>query len=98
MASAAVKQQVLELGGAFMISREARAFGETTGVAGFHGSRAGEGILDGWLIDDSDADEAHAIEQLGIAVRTVPLWMSDPSKTRKLAEDALQLARELGRP
>lgn len=68
-----------------------------SGVAGLHGSRAAEGILDGWLIDDSDADEAHSIEQLGIAVRTVPLWMSDPPKTRKLAEDAIQLAHEVGR-
>jgi LPPG:FO 2-phospho-L-lactate transferase len=65
------------------------------GVATFHGSRGAEGILDGWLIDDSDADDAPAIEQLGIAVRAAPLWMSDPPKTRKLAEDALQLAREL---
>jgi LPPG:FO 2-phospho-L-lactate transferase len=68
-----------------------------SGVAAFHGSRGAEGILDGWLIDDSDADEAPAIERLGMAVRAVPLWMSDPPKTRKLAEDALQLARELGR-
>lgn len=67
-----------------------------SGVARFHGSRGAAGVLDGWLIDDSDGDEAPSIEQLGIAVRTVPLWMSDPAKTRKLAEDALQLARELG--
>ncbi|WP_446222445.1 SCO6745 family protein [Nocardia sp. IBHARD005] len=53
MTSAAVKQQVLELGGAFMISREARAFGETTGVAGFHGAYArGRG----GVLGDVDAD------------------------------------------
>jgi len=72
-----------------------------SGVARFHGSRTdsatGGGVLDGWLIDDSDADEAASIEQIGITVRTVPLWMSDPPKTRKLAEDALQLAQELDR-
>ena len=71
-------------------------------VARLHGSRRGGvtegGFLDGWLIDDSDAEEAAAIEQLGIIVRAVPLWMSDPPKTRKLAEDALQLATELGSP
>lgn len=66
-----------------------------SGVAAFHRSRAADGILDGWLIDDADAGEAPTIEQLGVAVRAVPLWMSDPPKTRKLAEDALQLAREL---
>jgi len=68
-----------------------------TGVAALHGSRTSAGILDGWLIDDSDTDEAPTIEQLGVAVRAVPLWMSDPQTTRKLAEDALQLASELGR-
>jgi LPPG:FO 2-phospho-L-lactate transferase len=68
-----------------------------SGVAALHGSRTSDGILDGWLVDDSDAEEVPAIEQLGMAVRAVPLWMSDPPKTRKLAEDALQLARELGR-
>ncbi|MFD3592481.1 hypothetical protein ACFWU5_07105 [Nocardia sp. NPDC058640] len=53
MTAAAVKQQVLELGGAFMISREVRAFGETTGVAGFHGPymRGRGGVL-----GDVDAD------------------------------------------
>jgi LPPG:FO 2-phospho-L-lactate transferase len=65
------------------------------GVARFHGSRTDDGILDGWLIDDSDAGEAASIEQAGMTVRVVPLWMSDPSKTRKLAADALDLAREL---
>jgi hypothetical protein len=30
-----------------------------------------------------------------MAVRAVPLWMSDPEKTRRLAEDALQLADEV---
>jgi LPPG:FO 2-phospho-L-lactate transferase len=70
-----------------------------SGVAAFHGSRSGStgGILDGWLIDESDSGESSAIEQLGIDVRAVPLWMSDQATTRKLAEDALQLARELGR-
>ncbi len=65
------------------------------GVAEYHGSRAGRGLHDGWLIDDSDAQEAPAIEELGMAVRAVPLWMADPEKTRRLAEDALQLADEV---
>ena len=67
-----------------------------SGVARFHGSRTGDGILDGWLIDDSDAGEAASIEEIGLTVRAVPLWMSDRPKTQKLAEDALDLARELG--
>jgi LPPG:FO 2-phospho-L-lactate transferase len=67
-----------------------------SGVARFHGSRSAGGILDGWLIDDADADEVPSIDELGIAVRAVPLWMTDPPTTRKLAEDALHLATELG--
>jgi LPPG:FO 2-phospho-L-lactate transferase len=69
-----------------------------TGVAAFHGSRASGGILDGWLIDDGDAAESAAVDELGIAVRAVPLWMSDAVKTQRLAEDAINLAQELGRP
>jgi LPPG:FO 2-phospho-L-lactate transferase len=68
-----------------------------SGVAEFHGSRAAEGILDGWLVDDSDVAEVEPITALGIAARAVPLWMSDQAKTQKLAEDALHLAHELGR-
>ncbi|MFC6010386.1 SCO6745 family protein [Nocardia lasii] len=47
MTSAAVKQQVLELGGAFMVSREARDFAQVTGVPGFHGTymRGRGGVL-----------------------------------------------------
>ena len=69
-----------------------------TGVAAFHGSRASGGILDVWLIDDGDTAESAAVDELGIAVRAVPLWMSDAAMTQRLAEDAINLARELGRP
>jgi LPPG:FO 2-phospho-L-lactate transferase len=68
-----------------------------SGVATYHGSRAANGILDGWLLDTADAGELGTVEALGIATRAVPLWMSDPAKTRKLAEDALRLAREVSR-
>ncbi len=67
------------------------------GVATFHGSRTADGLLDGWLLDTDDAGEAPDVEKLGVAARAVPLWMSDPEKTRTLAEDALRLAAEIGR-
>lgn len=67
------------------------------GVATFHGSRTADGLLDGWLLDTDDAGETPDVEKLGIAARAVPLWMSDPEKTRTLAEDALRLAAEIGR-
>jgi LPPG:FO 2-phospho-L-lactate transferase len=66
------------------------------GVAEFHGSRRADGILDGWLIDDSDAADVDPIAELGIEARAVPLWMSDQARTQKLAEDALHLAHQLG--
>ncbi|MFC4373518.1 hypothetical protein ACFO5K_05345 [Nocardia halotolerans] len=46
-AAAAVKKQVLELGGAFMFSREAKQFGVDVGVPGFHGpyTRGRGGVL-----------------------------------------------------
>ena len=65
------------------------------GVAEYHASRGADGILDGWLIDEGDASEAAEIEKLGMAVRAVPLWMSSPETTRRLAEDALHLADEV---
>ncbi|MFD4430450.1 hypothetical protein [Nocardia sp. NPDC058497] len=57
MTATAVKQQVLELGGAFMLSREVRDFGDTVGVPGFHGTytRGRGGVL-----GDVDADVVSA--------------------------------------
>ncbi|WP_024804887.1 hypothetical protein [Nocardia sp. BMG51109] len=51
--AAAVKQQIQEIGGGFMFSRETKAFGDATGVAGFLGpyTRGRGGVL-----GDVDAD------------------------------------------
>jgi LPPG:FO 2-phospho-L-lactate transferase len=68
-----------------------------SGVAGFHRGRERDGILDGWLIDAGDADQAESIESLGIRARAVPLWMTDVDTTRQLAVDALQFADDLRR-
>jgi LPPG:FO 2-phospho-L-lactate transferase len=67
------------------------------GVAGFHGGRGREGILDGWLVDSGDESQLAQIEDLGIAARAVPLWMTDPETTRQLAVDALRFAAEVAR-
>ena len=66
-----------------------------TGVAGYHGSRRGDGILDGWLVDSEDAGQVAGIEALDIAARAVPLWMTDTATTRQLAADALSFAADL---
>jgi LPPG:FO 2-phospho-L-lactate transferase len=58
------------------------------GVAGLYGARSEGGLLDGWLVDSSDA----ADELPGVATRAVPLWMTDENATAKMVEEALSLA------
>lgn len=93
MTSAAVKQQVLELGGAFMISREARVFGDTTGVAGFQGAytRGRGGVL-----GDVDADVVTAafgfFEPAGVRAA----WESVQMSAADAAEGYMLACREFG--
>lgn len=65
------------------------------GVAGHHGSRTSGGLLDGWLVDTTDADKCVDIAALGITTRAVPLWMTDDDTTDQLARDTVDLALEL---
>jgi LPPG:FO 2-phospho-L-lactate transferase len=65
------------------------------GVAGHHGARSHGGLLDGWLVDDSDAAQVATVEAAGIACRAVPLYMTDEATTDQLAGDTLGLALEL---
>ncbi|WP_024934317.1 2-phospho-L-lactate transferase [Actinomadura welshii] len=53
----------------------------------------GLGLLDGWLVDDADAD----VRVEGIEVRSRPLLMSDAEETAAIARAALDLALELKR-
>jgi LPPG:FO 2-phospho-L-lactate transferase len=64
-------------------------------VAAFHGVRSSGGLLDGWLVDNTDADQLAAIEALGITARAVPLWMTDEGTTDQLARDTVALAVSL---
>jgi LPPG:FO 2-phospho-L-lactate transferase len=57
-------------------------------VAGLYGARGDGGLLDGWLVDSTDA----ATEVPGVAVRAVPLWMNSEEATAQMVEDALTLA------
>jgi len=66
-----------------------------SGVAGHLGARSGGGVLDGWLVDDTDADQLDAIEAAGLRCRAVPLYMSDDETTAQLARDTLALAAVL---
>src|SRR3954471_24912121 len=61
-------------------------------VATHFGARTKGGVLDGWLIDTSDASQLDTIAAAGIEARAVPLWMTDPDLTAAIAEEALDLA------
>lgn len=67
---------------------------ETSAEAvGLHyGARRSGGLLDGWLVDEVDADAVPALESAGLAARAVPLWMRDVATTSRMAAAALDLA------
>jgi LPPG:FO 2-phospho-L-lactate transferase len=64
-------------------------------VGAHYGARANGGLLDGWLVDNSDAPEVPRLQELGLAARAVPLFMSDDSLTAELARATLDLASDL---
>ncbi|MFJ7592621.1 2-phospho-L-lactate transferase [Streptomyces sp. NPDC097617] len=52
----------------------------------------GTGLLDGWLVDTSDAAAVAEVEAAGITCRAVPLMMTDLEATAEMARAALELA------
>ena len=57
----------------------------------------GAHLLNGWLVDTADADATEAAELEGIAVRALPLYMTDLASTAAMATAAIELAAELTR-
>ncbi|HEX9031953.1 MAG TPA: 2-phospho-L-lactate transferase [Streptosporangiaceae bacterium] len=57
----------------------------------------GQALLDGWLVDTADASAVEAPGLAGIAVRAVPLYMTDVPATAAIAQAAIDLAQELSR-
>jgi LPPG:FO 2-phospho-L-lactate transferase len=62
------------------------------GVGGLYGARSAGGILDGWLVDTSDASTGVD----GVTVRECPLWMTDERATLAMVRQGLALAEEVG--
>ena len=61
-------------------------------AVGLHyGSRASGGVLDGWLVDERDADQVDRVTDGGLACRAVPLMMTDPAATAAMAAAAIEL-------
>jgi LPPG:FO 2-phospho-L-lactate transferase len=56
-------------------------------VGRHYGARSGTGILDCWLIHDGDHAEID-----GVAVRSIPLVMTDPEATAAMVSAGLDLA------
>ena len=57
------------------------------GVAAHYGARSAGGVLDGWLVHETDTA---AVD--GIAIRAVPLYMTDDEASAAMARAALDLA------
>jgi LPPG:FO 2-phospho-L-lactate transferase len=62
-------------------------------VAEYYGNR----LLDGWLVDESDAAAVARVQAAGIECRAVPLFMTDVDATAAMARATLDLATEVGK-
>ncbi len=49
------------------------------------------GVLDGWLVDESDADQLPGLHEAGLAAAAVPLYMTDHDATAAMAAAAVEL-------
>lgn len=68
---------------------------DAAAIAAHYGPRASGGLLDGWLVDTSDAAGVPGLRAAGIAAAAVPLWMTDLDTSAALAADAVRLAAAL---
>jgi LPPG:FO 2-phospho-L-lactate transferase len=64
-------------------------------VARHYGARSSGGVIDGWLVDRSDADQVDGIWSAGIHARAVPLLMDDTGAAAAMARAAVELALEV---
>jgi LPPG:FO 2-phospho-L-lactate transferase len=63
------------------------------GVGRHYGARSRDGVLDGWLVDESDADQLAGLHEAGLSAAAVPLYMTDRDATAAMAAAALELVR-----
>jgi LPPG:FO 2-phospho-L-lactate transferase len=64
-------------------------------VGRHYGTRSRGGLLDGWLVDETDKADADRLADEGLVARAVPLWMTDVDTTARIAEAALALAADV---
>ncbi|CAN5487905.1 2-phospho-L-lactate transferase [soil metagenome] len=70
----------------------ARHYGVRHGAAG---DAAGDGVLDGWLVDEVDRAAAELLTAEGIETRAIPLLMRDESTSAAIAAAVIQLGEQL---
>ncbi|HWC34954.1 MAG TPA: 2-phospho-L-lactate transferase [Mycobacteriales bacterium] len=61
-------------------------------VARHYGARRDGGLIDGWLVDETDRDLVPPLAGLGFSARAVPLLMHDVPTTAAMARAAIDLA------
>ena len=61
------------------------------GVGRHYGARTQGGVLDGWLVDEADADQLPGLHEAGLAAAAVPLYMTDHDATAAMAAAAVGL-------
>lgn len=61
------------------------------GVGLHYGARSAGGVLDGWLVDERDADQVDRVTAAGLPCRAVPLMMTDVEATAAMAAAAIEL-------
>jgi LPPG:FO 2-phospho-L-lactate transferase len=63
------------------------------GVGLHYGARSRGGVLDGWLVDEVDAEAVDRVAASGLSCRAVPLMMTDLDATAAMATAAVELVR-----
>lgn len=62
-------------------------------VAAHYGARSDGGLIDAWLVDESDADCVAEVAALGIFCEAIPAMMTDDETTARIAARCLAAAR-----
>ena len=65
------------------------------GRAALRRALARAACIDGWLVDETDAAAVAPLEDAGLLVASVPLWMRDLDTSAALAGEAIDLGERL---
>ena len=74
------------------VETDAAAVGLHYGARRSPSGASTSGLLDGWLVDETDAAAVPLLEEAGMHAASVPLWMRDTDTSAALAGAAIDLA------